>query len=278
MRNTGTIAAMSAAALMVISLGGIGVAQSDDDVMNATEPETSMDDGLTVEGVWSRPSAAVDGVAAAYMTLRNSSDVDEVFITAASPAAGAVELHETTEDAEGMMSMSPVASITVPAGGDVVLEPGGYHLMLVDLPEPLAEGDSVDLTLVFQNAGAVQVTSTVMAMDATGPMDSMTADEPVVEELPTSFTVEALDNFYQPKTITAPANTEITVKLLNYGFLPHNIAFYVEEGGALLADGALTPVIDPETEAKVTFTTPGPGEYFILCVIHPEMTGTLIVK
>ena len=77
------------------------------------------------------------------------------------PAAGMAQVHETMSDASGMTGMQPVAAVDVPAGGQVKLEPGGYHIMLMDLTKPLAAGDSIQLTLVFQKAGPVVVTAEV---------------------------------------------------------------------------------------------------------------------
>ena len=172
----------------------------------------------------------------------------------------------------------------MPAGGEAVLEPGGYHLMLLELTAPLLEGDTIELTLEFQVAGALSVTADVLGMDASGPGGMGMGESPApsmepVVDLPTRFTVEAYDSFFQPKTIEAPANTEIKVVLNNYGMLPHNIAFYLEEGGSPISETSIGLVINAEESATTTFVTPGPGEYFIICVVHPqEMTGTLIVR
>jgi copper(I)-binding protein len=82
-------------------------------------------------------------------------------VSADSPAAGTVELHETTAGESGMMAMHPVERIDLPAGGRVSLEPGGLHVMLIDLVAELAVGDTIELTLTFEHAAPVAVSATV---------------------------------------------------------------------------------------------------------------------
>jgi copper(I)-binding protein len=67
----------------------------------------------------------------------------------------------TTMSGGGMMQMREVDAIEVPAGGSVELKPGGYHIMLLELAEPLVEGESVALTLRFQGLEPVEVTAQV---------------------------------------------------------------------------------------------------------------------
>jgi copper(I)-binding protein len=68
---------------------------------------------------------------------------------------------EGMDEGEGEMTMRPVDGIDIPAEGTVTLEPGGYHVMLIDLAKPLAAGETFDLTLTFENAGEQVVTVTV---------------------------------------------------------------------------------------------------------------------
>lgn len=63
-----------------------------------------------------------------------------------------------------MMQMQPVEDISVPAGETVSLEPGGLHLMMLDLAEPLEVGTTIELTLTFEQAGEVVVTAEVRDM------------------------------------------------------------------------------------------------------------------
>jgi hypothetical protein len=123
---------------------------------------------LVISGAWLR-EVMVPGLAtAAYLVIHNDSDSDDAVVGASSPAAAVVELHETTTDADGAMAMSPVAEVPIPAHGEAVFEPGGYHFMFVDPVEPLAVGDSVELTLEF--AGSPSQTITV-PVEAGAPMD-----------------------------------------------------------------------------------------------------------
>jgi copper(I)-binding protein len=76
-----------------------------------------------------------------------------------SPAAGSVEMHRTST-MSGMTGMEPVSAIHIPAGGTVTLEPGGFHLMLMS-PKPIQVGQTVDLVLTFEKAGAMTVKAEV---------------------------------------------------------------------------------------------------------------------
>jgi copper(I)-binding protein len=178
-----------AAALLASTLlaGGLLVACGDDG--DATE--TGGDDttteaaaaGIEVSGAWARTSPMVVDAAAAYMELTNGGDVDDALVSASVDAsvAARTELHETraaggdmggTETTTGemggegstttpMMEMVPVDRIEVPAGETVALEPGGLHVMLLELVEPLAAGDLVRITLTFEVAGEVVVDAVV---------------------------------------------------------------------------------------------------------------------
>lgn len=94
-----------------------------------------------------------------------------------------------------------------------------------------------------------------------------------------AITVEAVDSAFNVKTIKAPANSTFTVTLNNNGEIPHDIAFYDRQGGAPFSKSAVSPIIQGGQTTTITFTTPGPGTYFFLCLVHPtEMTGTFVVE
>jgi len=68
------------------------------------------------------------------------------------------------------MKMRPASALEIPPGGKLELKPGGYHVMLLDLKQPLKAGDKFPLTLTFQNAGSIIVSVDVEAMGSMGGM------------------------------------------------------------------------------------------------------------
>lgn len=96
---------------------------------------------------------------AAYALLLNLTDTDDVLLSVNSDAADAVELHEMAMGANDVMQMRPVeGGISVPAGSYVQLQPGGFHVMLIGLTQPLDADTTLDLTLTFAEAGDVTLT------------------------------------------------------------------------------------------------------------------------
>ena len=93
------------------------------------------------------------------MTITGSSQADALTGASVTFAASA-EVHQTTS-MSGMMGMSPVDKIDVPAGQAVKLQPGGYHVMIMNLTADLKAGDTVEITLTFRNAGKVTVKAEV---------------------------------------------------------------------------------------------------------------------
>jgi len=87
---------------------------------------------------------------AAYMTLVNASDETLVLTGATSAAATSAMLHKTVRHEGGVMAMEHVMTATLPAHGQLMLESGGLHLMLIGLKQPLREGANVEVTLQFE--------------------------------------------------------------------------------------------------------------------------------
>lgn len=105
----------------------------------------------------------------AYFTLHNTDRRAHALVKVASPAARVAELH-TVVDEGGMKKMRPVAQIDIPAGGQTKLEPGGLHVMLIGLRQPLAEGASVAITLGFEDGSSREIAAPVRAIAAPAGM------------------------------------------------------------------------------------------------------------
>ncbi len=112
---------------------------------------------------WSRPSPMVAGNGAVYMTLMNEGRQADALISAESDVAEVVEIHQTTM-VDDVMKMSPVEKIEVPANGSSKLEPGGYHVMLINLKQELTPGETIELTLNFENSEPMTIQADIQAM------------------------------------------------------------------------------------------------------------------
>ncbi|MFN2149517.1 MAG: copper chaperone PCu(A)C [Anaerolineales bacterium] len=93
---------------------------------------------------------------AIYMQVQNGSQADAL-IGASSEAAQMVQIHQTVINADGVAEMKPQSRIELAPGEVLELKPGGYHIMLMDIFQPLLVGDSLDVTLLFEEAGEVHV-------------------------------------------------------------------------------------------------------------------------
>jgi periplasmic copper chaperone A len=120
--------------------------------------------GIAVVDAWTNATPPGAAVGAGYMTIRNSGASPARLNGAASGAAERVEVHSMSME-NGVMSMRPVeGGLEIPASGSVELKPGGLHLMLIGLKQPLTEGTTVPLTLVFESGARVDVALAVRAI------------------------------------------------------------------------------------------------------------------
>lgn len=162
-----------------LALGSaVATAQDDAAVMESAAPMGSaapmasfdpaaLGPGLHVVGAWSRESPMMELAGAAFMVIVNNSDMDDALVGASSPAATTVEIHQTTQAEDGTMAMAPVSEVPIPAGGMAELKPGGYHVMLIDLVQPLVVGEQIEVTLQFADGEPQTVMVPVQAL---GPM------------------------------------------------------------------------------------------------------------
>ena len=121
---------------------------------------------IKIENAYTRSTVPGQQVAGGFMKIENKGGVDQL-ISASSPVAGEVQLHEMAMEGN-VMKMRQVKDIAVPAGGAVELKPGGLHLMFMNIKAPLAAGETVPVKLKFAKAGEVEVKMPVNAMGAQG--------------------------------------------------------------------------------------------------------------
>ncbi len=128
-----------------------------------------------VSNGWSRATAPGLPNGAAYVTI--SVSAPDQLVGASTPVAATAELHETTNDA-GVMKMRPVPVLALAPGKPVTFAPGGYHIMLMGLRQPLQAGGSFPLTLRFKNAAPVTTTISVGRAGASAPPMTMPGTMP----------------------------------------------------------------------------------------------------
>lgn len=108
---------------------------------------------VTVGEPWVRATVAQQQATGAFMTLTSTKGAR--LVAASSPAAGVVEVHEM-KMIDDVMRMREIPGLDLPAGQAVTLKPGGYHLMLFQLKQPLNDGDTIPLTLEIEDAQKVR--------------------------------------------------------------------------------------------------------------------------
>jgi copper(I)-binding protein len=113
-------------------------------------------ENLLIKNIWGRPGIEGEN-AAAFMTLMNKGEASERLIGIHADVANAVEIHESIIENDVMKMQQVEGGIEIPAGEDVQIKPGGYHVMFIGLTKDIKEGDSYPLKLQFEKSGEVEV-------------------------------------------------------------------------------------------------------------------------
>lgn len=121
---------------------------------------------LQIENAYTRSTVPGQMAAGGFMKVENKGSVD-LLVSASSPVAGEVQLHEMSMEGN-VMKMRQVKDIPVPAGGAIELKPGGMHLMFMNIKSPLVAGETIPVKLKFAKAGEVEVKFPVNAMGSHG--------------------------------------------------------------------------------------------------------------
>jgi copper(I)-binding protein len=122
------------------------------------QAENIMAGDLMLHDLWMKATIGKKPVTGGYVTIHNHGDSDDRLIGVEAAFAGKSEIHEMNM-VDDVMQMRPLNNgLAVPAGEHVVLAPGGYHLMFMQLKEPIAANTGYPVTLIFDKAGRIPVT------------------------------------------------------------------------------------------------------------------------
>lgn len=113
---------------------------------------------------WARPGSKEQN-SAAYVTIQNGTASNDTLLDISSDAANKTEVHESYEEESGVSGMRPAGSQPIAEGNKLSMEPGGLHIMLIDLKRQLAVGDSLDLSFEFSRAGGRTITVPVQVQN-----------------------------------------------------------------------------------------------------------------
>jgi copper(I)-binding protein len=125
-------------------------------IVAGCRPET----GISIDDAWARPGKVGEN-SAVYFTLSNTTGAADRVTGAASDAARMVQVHRSIMDADGTMRMEHQEAVDLPAGGEIGFEPGGLHVMLMELVDDLDAGEQITVTLTLEGAGELTFTAAV---------------------------------------------------------------------------------------------------------------------
>jgi copper(I)-binding protein len=124
---------------------------------------------LVITQAWTRATPNGAKIGGGYLTIENKGTTPDRLVSGTADVAGKVEVHEMSMD-NGVMKMRALdKGLAIEPGKTVKLAPGGYHLMMFDLKNPLKQGDKVPVTLEFEKAGKVSVSLDVQPVGAQAP-------------------------------------------------------------------------------------------------------------
>jgi copper(I)-binding protein len=123
---------------------------------------------IEIDTPWARATIGTARPGAAYVTFRNTGDQLEKLVGISTPAAAHPEVHEMTQEGD-VMKMRPAGPLEIPPGEEVHLEPRGMHMMLMQLRQPLEEGESIPITFTFREAGEITVSAPIASLTARTP-------------------------------------------------------------------------------------------------------------
>ncbi|MBF0194936.1 MAG: copper chaperone PCu(A)C, partial [Magnetococcales bacterium] len=135
--------------------------------------------GIQVEGAWIRAAPPSVKVLAAYMTIKNSGSISKTVVGAHSPQFAKVEFHESLIR-NGMATMIARDSLALSPGGEVILSPGGYHMMLIGPQRIIRKGDKIAIIMHFSDGSNYKVIANVMKSKGKA-MDHSTMDHSTMD-------------------------------------------------------------------------------------------------
>lgn len=210
------------AAILVLSLCTVAHAQE-------SEPP------LLISGVWARPALVQTGVSAVYMAIENTTDTAYTLSTvAASQTAEEVQIHESSM-VDNVMQMNPVDGLAIGPGETALLQPGGFHMMMLGLHDELAVGDAFSLELSFD------------ASDQSEPL-VLTIGVPVLEEAPPPSPILILDAWVRP-TATRDESGETAMESMEAETTPEAMSGHEMSSHSMDSDSMAT------AEPGVTITS-----------------------
>jgi len=141
----------------VLLLAGIGAASAHSYKLGTLE----------IGHPWARATPPTAPTGGGYLSVKNTGTEPDRLISISSPAAQTVQVHEMKMEGNVMRMRELDGPLEIKPGETVTLAPGGMHLMMMGLKEPLKQGEKVPLTLVFEKAGSIDVELAIAPMGAT---------------------------------------------------------------------------------------------------------------
>ncbi|WP_082093335.1 copper chaperone PCu(A)C [Demequina sediminicola] len=173
-RSRMTVRATVFAAIAALALSACASDDAAEETTAAAEPTSDHVHEVTFDEAWVK--VVDEGMTAAFGELHNGTHEEIVFVSASTPVSSMVELHETTMDDGGDMMMSAKeGGFAVGEGETLTLEPGGNHIMLMDVTEPIEAGDVVTLTLTFESGDTLDVEA--VAKEFSGANEEYSGDD-----------------------------------------------------------------------------------------------------
>ncbi len=127
---------------------------------------------LTISNAWTRATPPNAPTGGGFLTIVNNGSEDDRLISASAGFFAKAEMHEMSVVDNVMTMREQEGGIPIPAGATVEFRPGAFHVMFMGLKEPLKQGETVSVTLIFEKAGSIEVPFIVEKIGARGPSEN----------------------------------------------------------------------------------------------------------